>query len=79
MHKIIAVKPLENYKIEVNYENGVKGRIDLSDIIGKGVFSAIKDTKEFKKVCIDPQTHTVCWPNGIDLCPDSIYMEITAK
>jgi len=79
MHKIIAVKPLEKFKIEVNFEDGVKGCIDLSKLIGKGVFAAIKDPNKFRKVGIDPQTHTVCWPNGIDLCPDSIYWEITAK
>jgi hypothetical protein len=79
MHNIIDVKPVGQYKISVTFEDGVSGVIDLSDLIGKGVFAAIKDPREFKRVSIDPQTHTVCWPNGIDLCPDSIYSDISSK
>ncbi len=79
MHKIIEVKPLEKFKIAVKFEDGIKGIVDISNLIGKGVFSSIKDPNQFKKVRIDYETHTICWPNGIDLCPDSIYEEIKMK
>ncbi|OGW28374.1 MAG: hypothetical protein A2X59_02535 [Nitrospirae bacterium GWC2_42_7] len=77
MHRIIEIKPLENFKVWLKFSDGVEGTIDLSDIAGKGVFASFNDPKYFHAVFIDPATHTLAWPGGIDLCPDSLYTEIT--
>lgn len=31
----------------------------------------------FQAVFINPENHTISWPIGIDLCPDTLYAEIT--
>ena len=71
------VKALPGYKLHLKFSDGVEGAADLSDLVGKGVFSIWRDRKNFKAVYIDPQSHAVAWPGGIDLCPDRLYMEIT--
>jgi hypothetical protein len=30
----------------------------------------------FEKASIDPETWTVCWPNGEDVAPDAMYEEV---
>lgn len=77
MHKITDVSPLEGFRIWIKFSDGVEGVIDLSDVAGKGVFSIWKDPSLFQAVFIDPVSHTVAWPGGIDLCPDSLYAELT--
>ncbi|MBF8266259.1 MAG: hypothetical protein HW384_2123 [Dehalococcoidia bacterium] len=77
MHKIVSVKPLASYKVKVVFSDGIEGVIDLSDLVGKGVFSVWKDPKQFARVFIDPETHTLAWPGEIDLCPDTLYEEVT--
>lgn len=52
MPKPIEVKPLENYRIQVEFSDGVEGIVDLSDLVGKGVFSAWLD--ERKKSTLEP-------------------------
>jgi hypothetical protein len=37
------------------------------------------DREEFEKVFVDPESETVAWPGGIDLCPDSLYEEVTGE
>ncbi|MDQ7054219.1 MAG: DUF2442 domain-containing protein [candidate division KSB1 bacterium] len=54
MPKLIEVKPLENYRIWVKYSDGVEGVVNLSELVGKGVFAAWKDYREFQKVHIGP-------------------------
>jgi hypothetical protein len=76
MHKIINVEPLSVYKLEIAFSDGVRGVIDLSELVGQGVFQQWKDPKKFFAVAIDPQTHTLAWPGGIDLCPDALYEDI---
>ena len=78
MHRIVSVKPLPNYRVRVHFSDGVEGEVDLSDMLGKGVFAIWNDPEKFAQVSIDPQTHTLTWPGGIDLCPDALYKEVTA-
>ncbi|MBI4331171.1 MAG: DUF2442 domain-containing protein [Chloroflexi bacterium] len=76
MHRIVQVKPLKNYRLWLKFSDGVEGNVDLSHLAGKGVFAAWKDAKFFKSVFIDPESQTVAWEGGIDLCPDTSYAEI---
>ena len=76
MHKIIAFEILQEYKIKICFNDGVEGKVDLSDLVGKGVFILWNDAKEFAKVSINPETHTLTWPGGIDICPDTLYEDI---
>lgn len=78
MPKLIEVKPLENYRIWVKYSDGVEGVVDLSDLVGKGVFAAWNDYREFQKVHVGPSGE-IAWSEEIDLCPDAIYLKITGK
>ena len=79
MHQIISAQPIEKYKVIVVFSDGIHGEVDLSSLVGKGVFSFLKDPKKFAEVSIDQETHTLTWPNGIDLCPDTIYEEFLSK
>ncbi|MDO8518909.1 MAG: DUF2442 domain-containing protein [Deltaproteobacteria bacterium] len=79
MVKPIKVKPLPSYKIWVKFSDGAEGTADLSHLAGKGVFSSWKKKGEFEKVHIDNESGTVAWNHEIDLCPDTLYMQITGK
>ena len=78
MPKPVEVKPLENYRIWVRYSDGVEGVVDLSDLVGKGIFAAWEDYQEFQKVHIGPSGE-IAWSEEIDMCPDAIYLKITGK
>lgn len=82
MHKIKDAKALEEYRLWVRFSDGVEGKVNLSDLVGRGVFTVWNDFNEFKKVTINPNTGTVTWPGGLDLCPYKLYQDIlksTAK
>lgn len=79
MKRIVDVEALENYRIKVRFSDGLEGVVDLSDMVGKGVFEAWIDAGHFARVFVDPATLTVAWPGGIDLCPDSLYEEIAGQ
>ena len=79
MHQIVAVQPLDAYRVRIRFFDGVEGEVDLSDMVGKGVFAVWNDPEQFTKVFIDPESHTLAWPGGIDLCPDTLYQDVTAQ
>jgi len=77
MYRINEVKPLENFKVWLKFSDGTEGTVDLSELAGKGVFSVWEDPTIFQAVFVDSETHTIAWPGGIDLCPDSLYAEVS--
>ncbi len=79
MYKVTEVKALPEYRLWVKFSDGAEGTVDLSETAGKGVFAKLQNENVFKSVFIDETTHTVAWPDGVDLCPDSLYAEITGK
>ena len=56
----------------------LEGVVDLSHLVGTGVFSAWEDPAQFEAVEV-AEFGAPEWPGGIDLCPDSLYMQITGK
>lgn len=79
MRHIIQAKAFDDYKVWIKFSDGVEGTVDLSDLVGKGIFSRWLDKNYFMSVFVDPESHTIAWPDGIDLCPDELYAEITQK
>ena len=79
MHRIVRAEALKGYRLKVRFSDGLEGIIDLSDLVGKGIFSSWKKPKEFAKVSIDPESHTVCWPGGLDLAPDALYEDLRSQ
>ena len=78
MLKPIEVKALPNYHLYLRYEDGASGEIDLSELVTKGIFSVLQDNKEFQKVYIG-EYGQIAWNDQLELCPDSLYFELTGK
>lgn len=69
---VLAVAPLEGYKLKLTFANGEEGVFDCSDLLDLGVFKELKDERYFRMV--KPWEGTIAWPNGQDLCPDTLYL-----
>lgn len=77
MSRVIELEVQDGYRIWIKFDDGAEGVVDLSDLVGKGVFKSWEDRSEFERASIDDETGTLTWPGGIDLCPDSLYEEVT--
>ena len=78
MVKISNIKVLQGYRLELAFDDGVCGVVDLSDLVGKGVFAFWRDRHAFEQVRIGSFGELV-WGDQIDLCPDSLYLRATGK
>jgi hypothetical protein len=75
---IVAARPLGDYRLHLEFEDGVEGAVDLAhDLTFRGVFEPMRDAAYFAQVYVDPERGTVAWPNGADLDPDVLYGRIT--
>ena len=76
MEKIVTAKPLEGYRIEVTFSDGLKGEIDISDRLFGPVFRPLKDPDVFRQLKVD-EFGAISWPNGADLAPDALHKTIS--
>jgi hypothetical protein len=76
--KIVAVRPLEGFRLWLSFADGIEGVADLSDLAGRGIFSLWNDPEMFAQVAID-DSGAIVWADKIDLCPDALYLRVTKK
>jgi len=72
---ITEAKPLDNYRVEVTFNDGKRGIADLSSVLHDGVFEFLRDPAEFARLSVDPELETLVWPNGVDLAPEFVYFQ----
>lgn len=78
MVKLLLVTPEADYKLHLEYDDGTVGDVDVSDLIGKGVFKVLTDTAVFESVSVGEHGE-VRWTDDLELCPDSLYLQMTGK
>jgi uncharacterized protein DUF2442 len=78
MKKVMAVKPMEGFRLWLKFSDGYEGVADLSDLCGQGVFAAWNEAGRFEQVKLT-EFGAVEWEGGIDLCPDTLYLRASGK
>ena len=74
------VRYISGYKLEVTFETGEKGIVDLEEFTRKGgVFDRFADISYFKQVYINKELGVLCWPGDVDIAPETIYSMATGK
>lgn len=77
--RIQDVQHLRDYTLRLTFTDGVTAELDFADKVqGRGgVFAPLANAAFFAQVAVDPEAHTIVWPNGVDLDPDVLYSEAT--
>jgi hypothetical protein len=78
MRKVTGSKVLDGFCLELTFDDGVHGTVDLSELAGKGVFAFWTDRKAFENSHIG-SSGELAWGDRTDLCPDSLYLRATGK
>ena len=71
MCEIVKVVPKEDFQLDVTLDNGEKWLFDAKPYLKGKLYEELWDTDLFRQVRID-EFGGLVWPNGADLCVDSI-------
>ena len=74
----IKVEARVDHRIWIEYAASPAGELDLSHLVGSSVFKAQEDEAFFRQVHITDYRATVR-SDEIDLCPDTLYLELTGR
>jgi hypothetical protein len=71
--RVTAVTPLEHHQLLIEFNNGEQRSLDVAPYLAYAVFAPLSERRLFNSVRADHGT--VSWPGGIDIDPDSVYLD----
>jgi hypothetical protein len=78
MWTVVKVRALPDYRLEIEFEDGLHGILDYSHVMWGPVFEPLRDPERWAEAGID-EDGAVRWPNGADLAPDTMYERLKAQ
>jgi hypothetical protein len=73
MHFVRNVKYLDEYRLRLEFADGIEKIVDLASHLDGEVFEPLKDIEYFKTVQINPEIDTIVWDNEADFSPDFLF------
>ena len=71
--RITAFKVLGARTLWLRFNDGVERTIDFSSVLAGEIYQPLSDPANFAQVRLDPEVHTIVWPNGADFDPETLY------
>jgi hypothetical protein len=72
-HRIVEASVVPPYGLHLVFEDGVVRDVDLEPILHGELYGPLRNPALFAQVRLDPEVHTVVWPNEADFHPDTLY------
>ena len=79
IYRVTSFKIAGARTLTVAFDDGSSQTIDFSPALEGRLYGALKDDRLFKQVGIDPEVHTLVWPNSADFAPEFLYEKTKVK
>lgn len=74
--RVTAVSPEKDYMLRLVFSNGEHRVFDAKPLLKMEVFARLRNPVFFDSVRV--AYGSIAWPNDLDYCPDTLYLESTA-
>ena len=71
--RVAHFRIVARYTLGVAFDDGTEQVIDFQPILAGELFGPLRDVTLFNQVIIDPEVHTLVWPNGADFDPATLH------
>jgi hypothetical protein len=72
IYKALSVKVVAPHKLQVGFDDGTEQTIDFYPVLRGELYGPLRELELFNQVRIDPEVHTLVWPNGADFDPATL-------
>jgi hypothetical protein len=73
IYKVRSVKKVAPYILRVGFDDGSELTIDFRPVLAGELYRPLRELSLFNHVRIDPEVHTLVWPNGADFDPATLH------
>ncbi|MFQ5896286.1 MAG: DUF2442 domain-containing protein [Nitrospinota bacterium] len=75
-YHVTEARHVTGYIVWIRFKDGTEGEIDLGPELAGPVFEPLRNPEEFRRFRVDPEFHTLVWPNGADFAPEFLHDNI---
>jgi len=72
-HHVTAVEQVGDFVLQLAFADGTSQVIDFAPVLAGEVYGPLSDPGLFREVRLDPESHTIVWPNGADFDPAQLH------
>ena len=73
IYRVVAFEVVGPYILRVEFDDHSSQVIDFTPILEGQLYSPLRDVTLFSQVRLDPEAHTLVWPNGADFDPATLH------
>ena len=73
IYRVIDFRIVGPYKLRVAFDDETEQVIDFRPVLEGPMYGPLQDVNLFNQVRIDPEVHTLVWPNGADFDPETLH------
>jgi len=73
IYRVVGFEIVGPYTLRVKFDDGEEQVIDFRPVLEGELFGPLQDEGLFNRVEIDPEVHTLVWPNGADFDPATLH------
>jgi hypothetical protein len=73
IHRVQSFQIVAPYTLRVQFDDRTEQIIDFQPILAGDLYRPLRDLTLFNQVRLDPEVHTLVWPNGADFDPATLH------
>ena len=73
IYKVLAFQIVGPYTLLIRFDDGCAQTIDFNTVLAGELLGPLRELTFFNQVQIDPEVHTLVWPNGADFDPATLH------
>ena len=74
--RVIDARYIHDFVLRLRFSDGTAGDLELRAELDGLIFEPLRNIHFFKQFRIDPDLHTLVWPNGADFAPEFLHANI---
>ncbi len=73
IYRVSSYRVVGPFKLEVAFADDTKQVIDFAPVLFRVMYGPLRVLEMFNQVSVDPEVHTLVWPNGADFDPATLH------
>ena len=73
LHQVQSFEIVAAFNLRVRFEDDTEPLINFEPVLAGELFGPLRTLSVFEKVKLDPEVHTLVWPNGADFDPATLH------
>ena len=69
--KVVRAHYADEFRLHLRFDDGLSASVDFAPWLEGPIFEPLRSVEYFRRFLVDGGT--VCWPNGADIAPETLY------